>query len=578
MSVRRLFRSLRFRMCAFLALLFLGVAALMLWWNLASVNILRDEVCSAARDVLTLSRRQLDNALASASASLASISYLNTDMAAIESGTPDTTDFHTAMERVKRQFQNAAYASMTDGFFYYDPARKLYFANDNDIHNPVRKAFERMDAQQIRQRLGAWFALREEAILVRIVNAGDRSFIGTCVGVEKALATVSDDRLAGSRTLLLDGEGAFLSADAPDLRLSARERSQSEDYAFVEIDRERFLAVTERVGFGDFFLVTLIPDASISSRISTLSSAILWAGVSAFLIFSFGALLIRHWILLPTRRLTRAIQALEAGDFTATLPLPSYEEFDAVYRAFNEATETIKRLKIDMYEERLRRQKIRMQYLQTQIAPHFLINCLNTVYQLTDARETELAHVFLQALSRHLRYTLSAGETVELGEELLHVENYATLSRVRYPGGIELFIDCADALREAAVCPLMILGFVEKTLTAYIMEQRVRRAKELLRGSDRSVRDVALRCGFQNIPISPNSSKGARARRRRRSGNRRKPDSHVRAARKLNEEHAAMLARVLNCHVPCIDNFRFICAIPRHHEHPLARATEAIIV
>lgn len=38
-----------------------------------------------------------------------------------------------------------------------------------------------------------------------------------------------------------------------------------------------------------------------------------------------------------------------------------------------------------------------------------------------------------------------------------------------------------------------------RSLTDYIMEQRVKRAKELLLASDMSVRDVALASGFQNI-------------------------------------------------------------------------------
>jgi two-component system response regulator YesN len=45
-------------------------------------------------------------------------------------------------------------------------------------------------------------------------------------------------------------------------------------------------------------------------------------------------------------------------------------------------------------------------------------------------------------------------------------------------------------------------AFREKTgqsLTAYILEQRVQRAKELLLTSSHSVRDIALLCGFQNI-------------------------------------------------------------------------------
>jgi len=37
------------------------------------------------------------------------------------------------------------------------------------------------------------------------------------------------------------------------------------------------------------------------------------------------------------------------------------------------------------------------------------------------------------------------------------------------------------------------------SLTNYILDQRIRRAKEMLRHTDQSIRDIALTCGFQNI-------------------------------------------------------------------------------
>jgi two-component system sensor histidine kinase YesM len=162
--------------------------------------------------------------------------------------------------------------------------------------------------------------------------------------------------------------------------------------------------------------------------------------------------------------LTAAIRALKSGDFQASLPANTYDEFREVNNAFNTATEEIKALKIDMYEERLNKQKIQMQYLQMQVAPHFLINCLNTVYQLTDMNQQELTRTMLRTLSRHLRYTLSSGKTVSLKEELTHVENYIELSSVRYPDSIVLIKEYDPAALNAVAIPLLILNFVENTI------------------------------------------------------------------------------------------------------------------
>ena len=57
-----------------------------------------------------------------------------------------------------------------------------------------------------------------------------------------------------------------------------------------------------------------------------------------------------------------------------------------------------------------------------------MINCLNTIYQLTENNHADLARQMLQNLSVHLRYTLSSGQTVSLLEELNLVKNYVELS------------------------------------------------------------------------------------------------------------------------------------------------------
>ena len=124
----------------------------------------------------------------------------------------------------------------------------------------------------------------------------------------------------------------------------------------------------------------------------------------------------------------------------------------------------IKDLKIDVYERKLQRQKLEAQFLKQQITPHFLINCLNTAYQLTETDHPELARKMLRDLSQHLRYTLSSGQTVTLGEELDVVRNYVELSGIRYPDCLSLSLNCPDGLQQASAIPLLILNFVENTI------------------------------------------------------------------------------------------------------------------
>ena len=102
-----------------------------------------------------------------------------------------------------------------------------------------------------------------------------------------------------------------------------------------------------------------------------------------------------------------------------------------------------------------------------------MINCLNTIYQLTENNHADLARQMLQNLSVHLRYTLSSGQTVSLLEELNLVKNYVELSSIRYPGALRLLPSCEESLHNATVVPLMLLNFVENTVKYEVVMGKV---------------------------------------------------------------------------------------------------------
>jgi len=452
-------------MYLFSAALFFAVAALLVYNNLAASNILRTEVCAEAQRLLAISQKRLDDTLSGTAAYLATFTYQNTEVETIEQASPDTTAYYISMERIRRQFVNTSPGYAIDSFFFYDQAKPLYFANVNDINNPVRGALTAPGTLGAKQHAGKWFILHvnRDVYLTRYVRVS-RSYIGAWVRVRSLLKQVQNDQLMSNEVFLLDSGGRFLSYNAPVAELDPKAASQTGNHVFVKINDQRYLAVARKVRFGDYYLAVLIPDASIADRQSHLIWVVTVAGVSAFLLFILGVAVLQRWIVQPVAQLTTAIRSLQNGDFQASLPQNTYDEFQEVNRAFNMATEEIKALKISMYEERLNKQRIQMQYLQSQIAPHFLINCLNTVYQLTDIHQPALTHTMLRTLSQHLRYTLSSHEMVSLDAELRHVENYVELSSVRYPDSVFFVKQYDEAAANAMVIPLLIQTFVENSI------------------------------------------------------------------------------------------------------------------
>lgn len=80
--------------------------------------------------------------------------------------------------------------------------------------------------------------------------------------------------------------------------------------------------------------------------------------------------------------------------------------------------------------------------LRSQLNPHFLFNCLNSLRELID-EDSNRAKQVVELLSDLLRYTLRAGrvETVQLMEELQAVKDYLSLEKVRFEERLNIYYD-----------------------------------------------------------------------------------------------------------------------------------------
>ena len=161
------------------------------------------------------------------------------------------------------------------------------------------------------------------------------------------------------------------------------------------------------------------------------------------------------------------VEEMKKGNFETKIETPStkFSEIVAITDTYNEMIDEIRELKIDIYEEQLKKQELELQYLKNQLAPHFLINCLNTIFMLTyDNGNTNLIQKIIKTLSDHLRYSLSKQTRVSMKEEIYYTKNYLTLTQLRFPESLDYTIECDEDLEDATVFPLMILLLAENTI------------------------------------------------------------------------------------------------------------------
>jgi hypothetical protein len=103
-----------------------------------------------------------------------------------------------------------------------------------------------------------------------------------------------------------------------------------------------------------------------------------------------------------------------------------------------------------------------LKFLKSQINPHFLFNCLNTIYSLAHkhSAQTEHAIVKLSTIMRYMIYE-SNEDKVQLQQELQYLEDYIDIQRLRMPDDIVVDYAVQGNPIGLRIEPMLLVPFVE---------------------------------------------------------------------------------------------------------------------
>jgi sensor histidine kinase YesM len=127
------------------------------------------------------------------------------------------------------------------------------------------------------------------------------------------------------------------------------------------------------------------------------------------------------------------------------------------------------KLTIDwVFEKRRVEELIKLQletelnYLKTQIQPHFFFNTLNNLYALTLEKSNVAPSVVLK-LSDIMQYVLYDVQEsqIRLYDEISYIQNYIDLERLRFGERIHSNTDIKGSIDDVKVPPLLFLPFIE---------------------------------------------------------------------------------------------------------------------
>lgn len=165
--------------------------------------------------------------------------------------------------------------------------------------------------------------------------------------------------------------------------------------------------------------------------------------------------------------ITENLNEIKNGNFKNRLPSYSTTELSVLSQAFNSMADQIDYLIYDVYEQQLALKKVNLQFLQSQINPHFLLNTFAAIEMKAKLANQETIYNMVKSLSMLMQAGLQrdAQNIIALGDELEYVKSYLYIQSVRFGERLNYRISIQDdRLLKAKVPRLSVEPVVENAV------------------------------------------------------------------------------------------------------------------
>jgi two-component system sensor histidine kinase YesM len=127
-------------------------------------------------------------------------------------------------------------------------------------------------------------------------------------------------------------------------------------------------------------------------------------------------------------------------------------------------TRDLQEATVNLYESQLDRKQAELDYLRSQINPHFLYNTLETIQGIALEKEVPEIADASGALGKLLRHNIQGSDTVSLNRELEITEAYLTIQKLRFTDKLNVIISVRENTRKLPVMKVLLQPLVENAV------------------------------------------------------------------------------------------------------------------
>ena len=164
-------------------------------------------------------------------------------------------------------------------------------------------------------------------------------------------------------------------------------------------------------------------------------------------------------------QLTENMNQINLGLRKVTVVSQSKDEIGVLVRTFTRMMDEINKLISQVYEAKIKLQKIEMKALQAQINPHFLYNSLSIInWKALEADNEEISRITL-ALSTYYRTSLNKGETMTIAaNEIRNIDAYLQIQLIMHDNSFQVIKEIQEDALSYSVPKLILQPLVENAI------------------------------------------------------------------------------------------------------------------
>jgi two-component system sensor histidine kinase YesM len=448
------------------------IVILLLFTNIYAVFLVRTQVSESYENMVALHLNQVDTALTDVEQYLSLAIYYEDSLQAIKKSQSDMSS-NLARISLKNKLTNDILVYKTvDCFFAYLPEADTFLSvNKNSMEYEKRdqiSIFVQNNADTDAIDFDSWkvYTIEDSHYLMRIIRSNNM-YLGACIQMESLKTPMTLVDLGENiYTFFTDRSGSVLTP-LKNLDLESIHEENSLIKLTQNGKKANYQFVSQSSSKGDFKLNVLIPEKNTLNylpHILRFSFVILF--VLCFIIIPAYLIFINKDILLPLKSLVASMKKVKNGDLKVRISLKTTsDEFEIVKETFNNMLIQIQDLQISVQHEKNTALKEELYRLQMQQSPHFLINSLNILYNLSGSKDYKLIEEMTLCMIRYYRFIYTNHfNFVLLKDEISHCEDYLRIQKMSMKDKLTYSFTVPDFLDDTPVPPLVVQTFLENAI------------------------------------------------------------------------------------------------------------------